>query len=196
MTVVEICNLALSKLGCNPIQTFGDTSTAEGIQCAANYTASRDTVLESAEWTFNDGQIQPSQAAGSPLVEFKYAWIIPTNVLSVRSASDVNGHDLQHDWKRAGGFVLTNDTPVYLTVGYKVDDTTSFSAGFCAALATYLAAEMCIALTENNNRETALRAEYQMKFDEAKYIDGKQGSPQSMRPIPLPGRTQSWRSGR
>ena len=51
MTVLEICNLALSWLAAESIEDLGD-DTRRAELCALNYPAVRDLVLEARDWAF------------------------------------------------------------------------------------------------------------------------------------------------
>lgn len=193
MTSIEICNKALAKLGCNLINTLtvDSDSSNEVIECAATYPNAVKACLEDGSPTFAKAQRGLIQAPGVPLIKYQYAWQLPGDTRNVVTLSDANGCELaSHDWERQGNQVLTLDTPVFATLIIDVPDTTSFSGLFIEALASYMAAEMCMALTESAKREADLRVEYKEKMDTSKYVDGKQGSMQRVQPPRLPGRVR------
>ncbi len=171
---IELCSSALIKLGANSISSFED-GTAEARVAARLYPLVRDAMLSAYPWTFATKQAELARLASAPVTDFCYAYQLPNDFLNALSAG---GHG------RGRGFVYqivnrqlhTNAGSLVLTYVFRPSEG-DFPAYFCPALATRLAAEFCLPLTEDTaraNRFTRL-AEDELKL--AKLVDSQQDTP-------------------
>lgn len=174
-SAVDICNLALSKIGSeNRISQIGEAGR-EGEQCELFYEHTRDHLLQSHPWNFAIGRKALSQDANSPAFEFDNQFLLPGDYL--RSWKLYNDNN---PFKVEGDRLLTNSSSVNLIYIKKITNTTLFPPLFVEALATRLAAEMCDVIASDNTKTQRLFAEFEVKFREAKRRDGQEGTPDNI----------------
>lgn len=174
----SICNQALSWLGQTPIASLDDQSTV-AVLCKQNYHLLRDAVLSERVWTFATVRAV-SETERRDEWDQMYTHPIPPVWLDVfRVGKDVrtNG-DLTDDptWRKEGGKILSNYPKIYLWGVERVADTGRMSLMFTQALAARIAADLCIAITENDRLQADLWALYIDKLSAAAARDGQQGN--------------------
>ena len=179
MTDIEICNMALGQLGTAGIASLDDDSD-EARACKTFYGPVRDAVLSDAAWSFALGLRVLNPDADAPIFKWAYKFTVPSDVARVHRADDGTG-EYRMQWEVLDNAVHADSTPVYVEVVRKVTDTSKYSPAFCMALATRLAAELCIPLTENRALHGDLWALYEKKIKAATRTDGSQGKSERIR---------------
>jgi hypothetical protein len=177
MTDIEICGLAMGMLGTAAPTSFDDDSD-EARACKAAYAPARDAVLGDPKttWTFALQQlVLNAPDVTAPLFDYPYRYLLPGDVLRAHRADDGSGA-YRAQWEVQGRYILMDSPQVYLTAVMKVEDTSLFPASFCLAVATRLAAELAVALTENRQLQTDLWNLYAQKVKDAAAADGRQGT--------------------
>lgn len=83
-SVVDICNLALSRLGDSATVSSIDPpeGSPQAQYCATFYPIARDTMLEMHQWTFATRRIIPAQVSFS-YSQWDYAYAAPSDMLDV-----------------------------------------------------------------------------------------------------------------
>ena len=191
MDAVGICNMALGWLGANLLQALNaeaPSSTAEEL-CARLYPEAVRSTLEAKAWTFATERLSLAPAEATGLAEFPSRYPLPATVVRVLSC-DAGGGANEVEWRREGGYVLTDTSPT--TLGAKVillvEDVAKFSPGFVRAVAARLAADLALPLTENARLEQAMEAKYLRELAEAARLDGQQGTAERTRSSALAAR--------
>lgn len=173
---VSIANQALGFLGANPITSFSDNSTSAELM-RDNYPFIRDAVLTEVAWTFaTDRTISTTADRDEWDQHYKHA--LPLDWMQVlRTYRNVSSDRklISNGWVREGNFILTKDATVYMWGIKRVTDTALFSPAFVQCLATRLAMDLCMTITENVSRHGTLMQEYGAKVREAAISDGVQG---------------------
>ena len=173
---VSIANQALGFLGSNPINSFADNSTAAQLM-RDNYPFIRDAVMSEVAWTFaTDRTISTTADRDDWDQHYKHA--LPLDWIQVlRAYRNVNNTRklISPGWVKEGNFILTKDATVYMWGIKRITDTALFSPAFVQCLATRLAMDLCITITENVSRHGTLMQEYDIKLREAAISDGVQG---------------------
>lgn len=199
MDPVAIANLALGWLGVSPVSSFDDPSrTAELLR--AQFAGLRRAVLEDRDWTFATDRMTLAKAE-APEFGFRSRYTIPSNVLRVISVAPGGSEDSPDAfaltlypeecgslaWTREGKYLLAETDAETLQVRAIVDveDYSRFSPGFCQALAARIAADLCVALTENARLGTTLAQLYFQKLRDAAANDGRQGSSRTFKATSL-----------
>ena len=176
MDAIQVCNLALGALGTAGITSFEDDSD-QARACAAFYAPMRDAVLEDALWSFAKEQYVLAPSVPAPLFGWAYKFLVPAEVVKVHRVSDTpEDDDSGIEWERQGGFILADVSTIYMTAVRRAEDSSLYSAAFCAALAARLASELAIPLTENRALQADLWQLYRQKVADAQGLDKSQGS--------------------
>lgn len=181
----QIANLALSWLGQNQINALGDEQNEAKVM-NANYTLSRNKVLNDNAWTFAIRREVLVPVVPAPAFGFENKFLIPSDVLyvhrvlrpstsgggifSVRSRVGINA-----DWTREGEFILAREAVVHCIFVIQVTNADLYSASFIHALAARLAADTALTFTENRKMKEDMEAMYVAKLAEAQFSDGRQG---------------------
>jgi len=196
MTAVEICNIALGKLGTNQISDLTDGST-EADLCELNYPLCLRAVLEARAWTFCTTRKQLT--SGTPPIPLPdgwgFAYQVPNDCIRViqlyvpnPAAALAQYQDTQFDaryatidWERLEDFLYTNKGPnVWCKYNKFVEDPAKFTPAFIDALSTKLAMELAIPITDNPTLLDGYTKLYAAKVSDAASTEGQQGSSQQI----------------
>lgn len=171
-TDVDICNLALGRIGVDRTIAALTESSKEARNCRRFYPLCRDELLEKVPWSF-----ATRAAPLAPLVEatllpgWQYQYALPTDalkILEVVPAGEVGGavgyyQDCCGPWnvprapryayRRAvaadgsTGAVLSGVSDAYAVYTARVENTAMYSTLFVSALADRLAMELAMPMT-------------------------------------------------
>ena len=175
----EICNLAVGWLGGNRITSVDDDASKEARLCRANYDLSRQAVLEEREWTFAVKRAQLTPLAETPLFGYQYKFLLPPDLLLV-----LNAYDPADQRKRPAGISYVREEnhihcdlqKVNIRYIMDLENTKQFPGLFTQTLASHIASNIAIPLTENNKQFEKMRIMYEDNLNRASTSDGMQGS--------------------
>lgn len=160
MTIIEICNMALSRIGRDRIISL-DSNNEESRQCKMYYDMCRQSLLKDYDWGFAKRIDQMAQ------VDFKhfgwqYVYAYPSGCLQILRIYNNNGESLVHNSDEDDEWDIFNMSGSSQAVACNVDmamveyiidvrDSGVYSAQFCDALAWRIAAEIAMQLTGDAN---------------------------------------------
>lgn len=182
---VDICNMALLRLGANRISSLADGSN-EGIACTEVYATLRDTYLASFPWSFatqKGAQLTP--LAATPPTEWGYQFDVPSDLLALLRVHD-SGFELAFEYSAGKRIFTQQDSNVYVDYIRKVDEG-ALPDYFVRALAAKLAVEICMAITGS---ASLVRVMADLAFEadrHARHIDSKQQPARAFRTALLTG---------
>jgi len=187
----QIANLALSWMGQDLINSLGDNQTEAKVM-NANYSLSRDKVLNDYAWTFATRREILAPVLPAPSFGLANAFNIPSDVVFVhrvyRPSTTVQTSKLTNaNWVREGQQILANEEQVWAHFIVQVTNTDLFSASFVHALAARLAADTAMTFTENSKLEEKMEVRYEAKLAQAAFADGRQGRTEVVRSSKLTG---------
>jgi hypothetical protein len=192
---VDIANLAMAKLGQQPIQSFLDTTT-RAANINRTYPMLRDK-LQRKRWNFNRAYVFLPVLGTAPVFEYSYAYQLPSDYLRLELAAPVQpvgtppagsisfapptntvgmpganlteySNSRNQDYRIVGLQIWTNiPAPLGVIYGKRVTDPTQFDSFFVESFAAYLAWQLCEQLTGSNEKKDALAKEFQMSISEA-----------------------------
>lgn len=171
MNNIEICNLALGRIGVEEINRMDEASQAARI-CTRYFDFTRQNVLRRFPWTFATKRVQLAQLAETA-PDFKYVYQYPSDALIVRLMYNEHFVGLPKDnhyrlLNGEGGRKIYCDIPkAWIEYTADVKDSELFDAQFVEAFSWKLAAEMAFALTGNMNLTTNAIQAYNAYFTEA-----------------------------
>lgn len=177
-SVTDICNLALTRLGNNPITSLAETNKP-AVLCALHYPICRDTVLAAHPWNFAIKRSLLAKESAVPTHEFTAQHTIPTDCLKVlRTGFEANGAPVEY--RVEGDKLLCNETAVYLEYVNNTVDPGRFTPLFVDAVASKLAAEIAISITGSDTKAQAMAQLYEAKLREARIMDAMEGTPRDI----------------
>ena len=176
-SVVDIANSALNLLGASTISALTDDSKNARL-CNQRYEPVRNRVFRSHAWNCLTKRVQLAQDTTAPIVEYSYAYTLPSDCLRVLKihtgvtdsiASDIN-------YKVEGRKVKTNEGTVYLVYVALVTDPNEYDVYLQEAISHQLAADIAYAVTNNATLANNYMVRADERLREARFIDATENS--------------------
>lgn len=157
-SVVSICNLALSNVGKENINSLTDAG-AEARACNQFYEHVRDTLLQGYPWRFAGRTVSMAElATNDRLGQWGYAYARPSDCLKVRWVRPLYSEDdpaltrqeeLSIPYEVEAGSIYCNLSPAFLRYTSRITDPSQFSPMFIEALSWQLAVRLAMPLTRD-----------------------------------------------
>ncbi|KAA3649394.1 MAG: hypothetical protein DWQ11_18810 [Proteobacteria bacterium] len=197
---VDICNLALARLGDNATVASIDPpeGSAQAEHCARFYAIARDSLLEMHPWKFATRRALLAQLSVESW-NWAYAYAEPNGALKLLAVlpptaandDDSQPFEAQSDANGAA-LILTDQEDASLRFTTRVTDTTKFSPLFVDALAWLLASELAGPVVKGDTGAAMAKSCYQsfaIALSHAKLSDANQRKIQ-------PTHNPAWIAGR
>src|SRR5512143_1023289 len=126
---VELVNLALVRLGFEPVATLNDDNDRARAGKRI-YDQCRDELLRSANWNFAQTRVALTQLTPDPAWGELYAYQLPSDCLMVL---ETNLEDTA-PWRIEGRTLVTGEAAVSILYVRQVTDPAQYDAGFTEAL--------------------------------------------------------------
>jgi hypothetical protein len=184
---IEICNIALVKLGANSIVSLNDGTKSANV-LSAIYDALLETELTSHPWTFAATRALIPASSTAPSFGWGAQYPLPADYLKmVEVGTDWVFYASNSPIFAIEGRAVLTDQGSPLPIRYikKLASTGIFPATFVTSFACRLAAESCEALTQSLSKKQALWQERTEAIREAKRTNDIELPPQTAAP-------QSW----
>lgn len=178
---VDICNLALSKLGEDTIVDLAEDSE-QARACNLFYADTRDSLLRKHPWNFAIKRIELAKLTTDPVFGFDSQFQLPSDCLRIMYT---NLQSPNTDFRVEGKKLLANSTSIKIEYISRVEDTTQFDSLFVDALWMSLASRLAYKISDNNTLVTFLDQKVREVITEAKSINGQEG-------IPYPIEADDW----
>ena len=169
---IDIASNALVRIGVAPISSFTEGGAAG--QAAANlYEPTVRAMLTEHRWRFAAAKRQLAQLVATPLNDYQYAYQLPSDMLVLYRAYNVQNYDIYEDK------LFTNASSVEIDYLFRAGEAL-FPAYFQLAVEYQLASEFALIVTSNR----ALAETYEMKardqMKKARFADSQGRPPQSI----------------
>lgn len=197
---VDICNLALARLGDNATVASIDPpeGSAQAEHCARFYPVARDSLLEMHAWKFATRRVLLAEL-DTETWNWSHAYAEPTGVLKLlavlppSASNDDDTQEYEAETDSSGtSIILTNQASASLRYVANVTDTTVFSPLFVDALAWLLASYLAGPVLKGDAGAAMAKAclqSFALSFSNAKVSDANQ---RKVRPTHNP----AWIAGR
>jgi hypothetical protein len=152
LTKIDLCSMALLKLGEAPIQSMTEDSAAANV-ARHLYDSTVDSLLASHPWRFAQEQYKLLKTSDGD-------FIIPSSVLRILKC---DGEIIRNTIKYSGN--------VASVLAISKTNSENFPAYFASLAATKLAVEFCVPLTGDQNMFRTLAALYDSELRAARFID-------------------------
>lgn len=158
MTVnaVQICNIALAKIGSDSFITSLDEDTKSARHCSIFYEPIRDSLLRSHLWRFARKQYQLAPLVDEPLFDGGYYFQMPVDCLRVVQP-DEDYFGTYGRWSVEGNKILADTTVLNIVGIQRITDESLFDSIFVEAFATKLAHELCLPMAQSESLKAALK---------------------------------------
>lgn len=179
ITALDICNLALAKLGESPLTAIDPNGSPAARQCYLHYHPARREVLCAHRWTFAQQlvTIESSEEENAQDGEHQLYHALPADCLRVLSIN-------QNNWTLRGRAIYCKSSSIKLLYTYDCEGTELFEPLFIEALAVRLAYKMCISLTSSTTARSSLLEEYKkVCLPEAAHFNAVQSHSNDTNPL-------------
>ena len=152
LTKIDLCSMALLKLGERPIQSLTDDSTAAQL-ARTLFDPVMDALIASHPWRFATRTYELTETIDGDFV-------IPSDVLRI----------IQTPGTISNGRIIAPDDKISVVALVRVAPE-SYPAYFVSLAATKLAMEFCVPMTGEQSVFRMLAALYETEYGSAKFID-------------------------
>ena len=168
-SAVNICNMALWRLGQKPINALNER-TPQALCCAAMYDEAVASVLREFPWNFAQKQVALVKDPGAPLLDFSFSYAKPVDCVKANMVNDKTTV-----FSVVGQFIHTNADPAILKYTALIVDPSVYDALFVDCLAGRLAADMAEPLTTSTTKAQEFFTVYINKMKQAWIADSSEG---------------------
>lgn len=176
---VDIANLALTKLGAEPLTSLTEDND-RAVLFNALYAHVRDSVLEEHPWEFALRRDTLASATPSPLFGFTNRYALPGDVLKVEMTDDET-----NNWIVEDKHIHSDRSSMEVLSIVQITDTARFSPLFVEALSDRLASEMALGITGKESLVELHWNKYLAKMKSAKTRSSQAGTPPIFEPDDL-----------
>ena len=170
---VEICNLALTKIGEEPITALTEDSKA-GRLCNVHFNRVRNMTLRAHSWNFAIKRDNLAKSTIVPEYKFTAQFALPDDLIRLLDTNLLN----DHDYKVEGRFILCSTDTLKIKYIAEIIDPSFFDELFIEALSCKLASELAIPLADNLNMADFQATQYAAKLRTARSVDATEGYPE------------------
>lgn len=165
-SIVQICNIALQKLGAERITSLTqDHPNAR--HCNVAYEPMRDAELRAHPWSFAKSRVTLAPDATAPAFDYDYQFTLPSDCVR-----PLLPPTYALDWKLEGGKILTNDgDSIDLVYVARVTDPNLMDPLFREMLSCRIALQLCEAITQSNTKKESIREDYKAAQREARRVN-------------------------
>lgn len=158
LTVTQLCNLALSRIGARRLASYESDTSAEATSCRLHYDLARDSLLRRHQWDFakDSKTLTKMPAAVSP--KYPAAWQLPEDCVRIIGVS-VDGRDIT-GFARHGRLLLTEDFETLdLEFVSNAVPLEQWDSLFVEAMRLSLAEKICEDIAQNPQKMAEVRNE-------------------------------------
>ena len=167
-TDIQIINIALTKLGEQPITSLSGLSETEKL-ASRTYQYQMESLLSEFPWNFAIKRAAVTADASPPAWGFARRYAIPGDLIRLVEVSN----ESDYPWKNEGGWILTDmESPVNIRYVYLAPES-SFSPEFVEALAARLAMEWAEPLSQTASLVNQMAELYKNKLRVARVADSQ-----------------------
>ena len=183
LLALDICNLALAKLGESPLAGIDPNGTPAARMCYMHYHPVRREILCANRWSFATRMTE--LLAAEENTEHMKAHTLPDDCLRVLEVNSPR-------WTLRGRSIYCPARRIRLLYIADEEDTTLFEPLFIEAFATRLACKLCIPLTSSTTAREALTQEYhRIALPRAAHFNAVQSNSNDAHPL-----YRLWKNGR
>lgn len=176
-SVVQICNVALSRLGNSRVISSLSERSKEAAACNLFYEDCRDAVLADFPWHFATKRVALADL-DIEQPDWRFSYRYPTDCMRIISIVSPNGqryvtpemripYEVGSDEDGTGRLILTDLPKAWIRYVSRITDANMFGAEFCDALSWRLAAEINMQVTGDANMGNRAEQKYQQTISAA-----------------------------
>lgn len=168
-SIVEISNSALNQLGASTILSLTENSK-NGRLCNARYETIRDSVLRSHPWNCAIKRVSLAANTTIPAWGFQREFNLPVDCLRVLQIENYSSN-----YKIEGRKIVSDDTSIKLIYVATMTDPNEMDVLLRETISAALAADIAYAVTANAAIAREMKANYELKIKDARFVDATEG---------------------
>lgn len=165
ISITGVCNIALVKIGVDPISDINDSGSKPARTCLALWEANRDAVLEATKWKCASKRAELQLLEDAPLFGWDHQFQLPADY--IRDIAVKDGFPYQIE----GDKLLCNELECYLRYVYRLTTTGSYHPTLIEAMAARLASELALPLKAAPTTRTSMFQEFQLILTTAEVVN-------------------------
>lgn len=174
---VQICNIALSRLGANRITSLTD-NTEEARICNVLYNDIAEEVMAEGSWSSTINRAALNVTTNTPSYGYTKEYQLPTNPPFLRILEINDTKPGETDYRIEGDKLLCDVSGIKIKYIGNITDTQSYDVFLKRAITSRLTAELAYTLTGQRNIGDFWYARYERDVQVGLALDGQQGSNQ------------------
>ena len=178
-TEVDICNIALFKVGAERISSLAENNKRSKL-CNDLYALERDNLLYSHPWNFAIVRAELASVVGAPLFGYSYQFQIPSDCLRV-VATEYDEYVDTFDYRIEGDKLLCDEPTIKIEYIKQQTDVSKYSPKFIEALALQIAQRIAYAMTNSNTLTERVAAEANIALRDARSFDAQESGHRDFR---------------
>lgn len=178
-STVQICNLALSRLGANTITSLTD-GTTEAKLCNTFFSVLADEVMVEGSWSTTIKRASLARTTNTPAFGYTYEYQLPVDPKALKILNIDEIQPGSTEYKIEGDKLLTDSSSIKIRYIAKLEDTEDWGPLLTRAFTARLASELAYALTGDNSKADIEFRRYQLFVQEGLALDNQQGSKQTI----------------
>ena len=181
---VQICNLALSRLGASTITALTDNTT-EAKLCSTFFNDIADEVMMEGSWTSTVKRASLAKTTNTPAFQYSSEFQLPVDpfCLKVLNIDEDTPGDISY--RVEGDKIVSDNASMKIRYIARLTDTEDWDILLRRAFVARLASELAYPLTGDAAKVQAEFELYQFFVKEGLAIDGQQGSKEIVTSVDL-----------
>jgi hypothetical protein len=175
---VQICNMALSRLGARSIVSL-DEGTNEANLCNTLFDDIAERVMVQGSWTTTIKRVGLPRTVNTPSFGYGYEYQLPVDPKCLK-VLNVNDSSIRTDYRIEGDKLLCDDDTVKIRYIAKLTNTSDYGPLLTEAIELLLASYLAYPLTGNGAMADRMKAEYSEILMNNLAVDNQQGSKDMM----------------
>lgn len=172
---LDICNIALSNIGCMPIASMNENSESARLM-RLNYNRCLEAVLREFPWKFATKAVSLVTAGDDEHIGYEHAYVYPYDCLRLVHVYDERmkrpqEYTVRLSTDRTYKVILTDTPSAVAEYTAILEDTTLFPSTFIEALAYKISYEINNAKTGNAQQTAEMNERYTQALQQAYHDD-------------------------
>lgn len=179
MNAVELCNVALARVGFSPIDAFYPTEdTPAARACKKFYESSRDSVLRDHAWSFATRQTDLA-VSSVEFDDYEYVYAYPSDCLYIQKVLDSDGGDNGYEYvvRTDDGderVICTDVEDAVIRYTMRAETPNIYDPVFLQALEWRLTSELALSFKGDQNLATTALDMYMRVLGRARALDANE----------------------
>lgn len=174
---VQLCNMALSRLGANTITSLTD-GTSEAKLCNTFFNDISEEVISEGSWSSTIRRASLAKTTNTPVYDYTSEFQLPVDpkALKILNVNESSPNDI--DYVIEDDKLLTDESTIKIRYVAFITDTEDWDVYLKRAFVARLCSELAYALTGDEGKSQSEFERYRLFLNEGLALNNQQGSKQ------------------